>query len=212
MSKFYNLSEDTIQTFKTVFKKKSFPFNIGFQFIGSESQKNLIKINKISDQFSFILEKYNVDIFNCSTEDKNKVRHELVNHARTMRQNTKGRYWIEKLQSEIEAYKKSENFKQSDIFCVTDIRHFEYPSDEVVWLKEENKGFLIYVEKFFEDGSVCAPANDDERRNDPFLRKNADHSLCWRHGWPEKYLKDLVKKTLDISIKEGKLYTHDRLN
>ena len=162
--------------------------------------------------FSFILEKYNVDIFNCSTEDKNKVRHELVNHARTMRQNTKGRYWIEKLQSEIEAYKKSENFKQSDIFCVTDIRHFEYPSDEVVWLKEENKGFLIYVEKFFEDGSVCAPANDDERRNDPFLRKNADHSLCWRHGWPEKYLKDLVKKTLDISIKEGKIYTHDRLN
>jgi hypothetical protein len=57
MSKFYNLSEDTIQTFKTVFQKKSFPFNIGFQFIGSESQKNLIKINKISDQFSFILEK-----------------------------------------------------------------------------------------------------------------------------------------------------------
>ena len=28
----------------------------------------------------------------------------------------------------------------------------------------------------------------------------------------KKYLKDLVKKTLDISIKEGKLYTHDRLN
>lgn len=57
MSKFYNLSEDTVQTFKTAFTKKSFPFNIGFQFIGSESQKNLIKISKISDQFSFILEK-----------------------------------------------------------------------------------------------------------------------------------------------------------
>jgi hypothetical protein len=57
MSKFYNLTEDTIQTFKEVFTKKSFPFNIGFQFIGSESQKNLIKISKISDQFSFLLEK-----------------------------------------------------------------------------------------------------------------------------------------------------------
>lgn len=57
MSKFYNLSEDTIQTFKSVFIKKSFPFNLGFQYIGSESQKNLIKISKISDQFAFLLEK-----------------------------------------------------------------------------------------------------------------------------------------------------------
>lgn len=57
MSKFYNLSEDTIQTFKSIFVKKSFPFNINFQFIGSESQKNLIKISKLSDQFTFILEK-----------------------------------------------------------------------------------------------------------------------------------------------------------
>ncbi len=57
MSKFYNLSEDTIDTFKSIFTKKSFPFNIGFQYVGSESQKNLIKISKISDQFSFILER-----------------------------------------------------------------------------------------------------------------------------------------------------------
>ncbi len=77
-----------------------------------------------NDLYSLILYKYGVDIFNCSTEDKNKVRHLLVSHARVMRQNTKGRYWIEKLQSEIDEYKKSENFKPSDIFCVTDIRHF----------------------------------------------------------------------------------------
>lgn len=57
MAKFYNLSEDTIHTFKTIFTKKSFPFNINFQYIGAESQKNLIKISKLSDQFSFILEK-----------------------------------------------------------------------------------------------------------------------------------------------------------
>ena len=57
MSKIYELSEDTIDTFNSIFQKKSFPFNIGFQFIGSESQKSLIKISKISDQFSFILGK-----------------------------------------------------------------------------------------------------------------------------------------------------------
>lgn len=57
MSKFYDVSEETISTFKTIFNKKSFPFNIGFQFVGSESQKNLIKISKMPDQFVFILEK-----------------------------------------------------------------------------------------------------------------------------------------------------------
>lgn len=57
MSKFYQLSDDTIQIFKRVFNKKSFPFNVGFQFIGCESQKNLIKISKLSDQFIFVLEK-----------------------------------------------------------------------------------------------------------------------------------------------------------
>ncbi len=57
MAKFYKLSDDTIQTFKQVFTRKSFPFNIGFEFVGSESQKNLIKISKLSDPISFCTEK-----------------------------------------------------------------------------------------------------------------------------------------------------------
>lgn len=57
MAKFYKLSEDTINTFKRVFTRKSFPFNVGFEYLGCENQKNLIKISKLSDQFSFILEK-----------------------------------------------------------------------------------------------------------------------------------------------------------
>jgi hypothetical protein len=57
MSKFYKISDDTISIFKSTFSKKSFPFNVGFEFVGSESQKNLIKISKMPDQFSFIIEK-----------------------------------------------------------------------------------------------------------------------------------------------------------
>ena len=160
----------------------------------------------------FILDKHNINILNCSAEEKSKVRFELVNYARIMRQGTNGRYWINKLNNEIEEYKKSQYFRKSDIFCVTDIRHFEYPYDEVVWLKKENKGILVYVEKFFDDGSVCSPANDDERRNDPLLRENADYTLRWKHGDSEERLKTLVKKTVDSFVKEGKLLAHDRLN
>ena len=57
MSKFYKLSETTIQKFKQIYNRKSFPFNIGFEFIGSEAQKNLIKISKLSDPIAFSLEK-----------------------------------------------------------------------------------------------------------------------------------------------------------
>jgi len=57
MSKFYKLSDETIQTFKSIYNRKSFPFNIGFEFVGSESQKNLIKITKLADPIAFTLEK-----------------------------------------------------------------------------------------------------------------------------------------------------------
>jgi len=69
MSKFYNLSDDTIQKFKQVFNRKSFPFNMGFEFVGSESQKNLIKIQKLSDHISFILEKELLVMINESLMD-----------------------------------------------------------------------------------------------------------------------------------------------
>lgn len=57
MSKFYEVSEDTEKLFFNVFNKKSFPVSVKFQFVGCENQKSLIKISKISDQFSFLLEK-----------------------------------------------------------------------------------------------------------------------------------------------------------
>ena len=57
MSKFYEVSKDTQDVFFKVFNKKSFPLSINFQFIGSESQKTLIKISKLPDQYAFLLGK-----------------------------------------------------------------------------------------------------------------------------------------------------------
>jgi hypothetical protein len=57
MSKFYEVSQDTQDTFFKVFNKKSFPLSIKFQFIGCENQKTLMKISKLPDQYSFLLEK-----------------------------------------------------------------------------------------------------------------------------------------------------------
>jgi hypothetical protein len=78
MAKFYKISDDTISTFKAVFTKKSFPFNVGFEFVGCESQKNLIKISKLPDQFSFVLEKellvqINEDLMNVFDEESIEI-------------------------------------------------------------------------------------------------------------------------------------------
>ena len=73
MDRFYDLSEDTIDDFNKIFNKKSFPVSVKFQFIGDSKQKNLIKISKIADDFSFILQKelkvtINEDLMNVFDE------------------------------------------------------------------------------------------------------------------------------------------------
>ena len=63
---------------KNIFNKKTFPFNVGFQFVGSESQKNLIKISKLPDQFAFLMEKdllvsMNEDLMNVFDEESIEI-------------------------------------------------------------------------------------------------------------------------------------------
>ena len=57
MSKYYELSEDTIKSFVDMYKKKSFFTEIKFDFIGCENQKSLIKITKIPDNYAMKLGK-----------------------------------------------------------------------------------------------------------------------------------------------------------
>jgi hypothetical protein len=78
MSKFYELSDDTIDQFNSVFSSKSFPVQVGFQFIGHEKQKQLIKISKLPDQYSFLLNKdllviMNEDLLNVFDDESIKI-------------------------------------------------------------------------------------------------------------------------------------------
>ena len=78
MSKFYELSDDTIEQFNGVFRSKSFPIQVGFQFIGSEKQKQLIKIAKLPDQYSFLLGNellvmMNEDLLNVFDDESIKI-------------------------------------------------------------------------------------------------------------------------------------------
>lgn len=64
MSKYYELSDETISKFNEVFNTKTFPLAVRFQFVGCESQKQLIKISKMPEHFEFLLEKELLIIMN----------------------------------------------------------------------------------------------------------------------------------------------------
>jgi hypothetical protein len=57
MSNFYQLSQETIDSFEDVFSKKAFPVDTKFQYLGNSKQKRLIEISKINDKFAFLMEK-----------------------------------------------------------------------------------------------------------------------------------------------------------
>lgn len=69
MERFSELSEDVIEKFNEIFNTKSFPTPIEFQFINDSKQKNLIKIAKIPQEYSYLLDK----------ELKVSVNEELIN-------------------------------------------------------------------------------------------------------------------------------------
>lgn len=57
MDNFYKLADETIEEFYEIFNKKSFPIKVDIEFIGNSKQKQLIKVAKIPDDISYVLQK-----------------------------------------------------------------------------------------------------------------------------------------------------------
>jgi len=66
MSKYYNLSQDSINLFNQICDTKAIPLGINFAFIGHEEQKELIKITKVPDQYNFLLQN---ELLVCMNEE-----------------------------------------------------------------------------------------------------------------------------------------------
>ena len=78
MDRFYELSEDTIAEFFNIFNKKAFPVSLKFLFLGDSKQKNVIKITKIPDDYSFALGKelkitINEDLMNAYDDESVEI-------------------------------------------------------------------------------------------------------------------------------------------
>jgi hypothetical protein len=137
------------------------------------------------DLKNFILEKFNINIENCHPLDKKIVRPILVAYGKVKRNQTFGRYWIEKLKTNIQ--------NNSTIPIVTDIRYDEYPADEFSWLKKENGGILIHISRI-QDGKFIPPANEEEKVNDEKLKAQSDYQIVWCTENNQERLYDAHKK------------------
>lgn len=72
-----NLSEDIIEYFTKIEKSFAMPMEIKFVFVANSKQKKLIKITKISDTYSYLLDAdllvvFNEDYFD-NFDDQNKL-------------------------------------------------------------------------------------------------------------------------------------------
>ena len=128
----------------------------------------------------YIISKYGIDVTNCSTESKNKVRDFLVFYGGLKRFQTDGKYWTDIAQKKVDSCKSTP--------IVTDIRYDDYKNAEVRWVKGKHKGGVVHIRQYWEGEDLFKmqrlyfdPPNEDEKRNDPELRNKADYHIEWPH-------------------------------
>ena len=129
------------------------------------------------------LDNYGIDSVKCSRQDKEIIRPFLVFHGTQKRDQTQGRYWVEKLHKKIQQ-------DNAENIIITDIRYDDYEKDEVHWLKNEIGGKLIHLRQYeaipdSNEGALIRHykmgINSEESRNDPKLREKADVRIEWPH-------------------------------
>lgn len=143
------------------------------------------------DLQSLILSKTNLCVHTHNDKEKTLLRPMFVEYGRLMRNTTKGRYFIEKLNA-------NKEFMNNNISIITDIRYMEYPKDEVWWLKDEIKGTLFYIER-----DKLKPANDFEFTNNKIIKDLADKVIRTSNY---KELKDYKKEIQKIANELADIY------
>ncbi len=125
--------------------------------------------------YSGILTEFGVNVFNCDRKEKDIIRPKLVSYGEEMRNQTAGRYWIDKISPKIIKYLEE---NPNNIACITDIRY----ENEVNWIKNELSGILVHIKRynFIDNKKVYfEPPNDNEKLNSPILAKLSNYKIDW---------------------------------
>lgn len=128
-----------------------------------------------------LLQLKGVDPTSCTRAQKDSIRDFLVFYGCQKRNETDGRYWIDKASKTIKDL--SDKF---DFICVTDVRFNKFVRDEVSWVRDELGGKLLVIKQFlFEPhyGDVSkvfqTPPNNTEEWNMKRVEEDCDFTLEW---------------------------------
>jgi energy-coupling factor transporter ATP-binding protein EcfA2 len=120
----------------------------------------------------FILQKFGIDVFKCTPEQKEALRPFLVSHAEVRRNINGIDYWVKKAEFNLS------RVKNPGTPISTDIRY----SPEAIWIKQ-NSGLIIHVSRLTEENGKLKkilPKNEQERINDPIVFNLSDIKFTWK--------------------------------
>ena len=155
---------------------------------------NLLKEKKITtikfafadelkdDIDSFLREKYGISAWTSDPDEKEIIRGLLVAHGCCKRNQTKGQHWIDKIQTNILNF----GLSLPDVIFLSDIRF----KNEVEFIHSFD-GKFIHLSKYRLERQYTIkgkesiekvfslPPNEEEKLNDPIIKKMADFRLEW---------------------------------
>ena len=151
-----------------------------------------------------LIEKYGIDILNCTPEQKEIVRPELIELGRERRLSSEGTFWTNIVSQQIQEC-------DEQIIIVPDIRYNVYPEDEAVWVKK-NRGTIVNVTRYsrtekvgvMTNNRVYWEGNEEEQKNAPKVKAVADFLIEWETA-PfdilEKSISDISEQIISHAIR-----------
>jgi len=147
----------------------------------------------------FLKQCYGISAWTDDTEQKTIIRPLLVAHGCQKRSQSKGEYWIDKIDKDIEK-------SNADVIFISDCR---FPN-EAQWLHDKWHGWFVHLKKYSIDtirdgtndkGRMYDKApNAEEAENDPLCEKQADYKLELENVIEREFRKTGIKISPDSLI------------
>lgn len=137
--------------------------------------------------------KIGINAFTEKTEEKEIIRPLLVAYGTDVIRKMDEDWWVNKLDKSLETHRNMQILP-----IITDVR---YPN-ELEWIKKQHNGVVIHVTR-----KGIKPANEEERKNNMFLKTNADYRIMWPTFGEEdidqadRFVRKVMNKVFKTKIK-----------
>lgn len=135
----------------------------------------------------WLKDKYGISAWTEDTVEKHLIRPFLVAHGCGKRIQTEGKYWIDKVEEQIQnGITCCQEVDEKHVFFISDVR---FPNEEK-WLHEQWHGWLVHLKKYKLEPidwvyglnkdlyrSYDTAPNEEESKNDPLVMEKADYKL-----------------------------------